>query len=535
MALHQDFSNLLEQNKTETSLRKGVRGDSVATLQHMLHQMGFGDELKWDAYGADGDYGGATTTAVQAFGKKNALDTDGQSIGLELGARILQRFMLIPRIKRLYRALHRKNVAQAFPLDGQEESALHPLLKALGFTGDNEAAALQAFAQKHGLSFDGRSLPEPLARKLFDEVSGLYGSSLPALLLFEPPNIDLTIDSRKHVARGNSVASHTVRMGDMEVEFKGFGSLGGYYENGKLEPKGFIEQHWEAFFQDSGLSDSARKVILAVSLNEGKLDAINTWDRAFLSFGMFQWTLGTGDGPAQGMGELPALLLKAKQQQPEAFGEYFSPFGIDIDEGRTNATYGFLTLRGELISRRQQKEQFRTPEWGFRFWHAGQDPRIQAIEIGHALSRLNNFYWKERRELQGHKLAELINSEYGVALLLDQNVNRGIDVYSTVGDVLNGFSLNNIANWSDEDEQRLIEKYLARREQTVMHDPKGRARRIREIAGEGPNQLSMRRGSFSFLKDRSRSILSTDAAPAPPPGYREEDYPDIIVESRGQE
>ena len=80
--------------------------------------------------------------------------------------------------------------------------------------------------------------------------------------------------------------------------------------------------------------------------------------------------------------------------------------------------------------------------------------------------------------------------------------------------------------------RRLIKKYLKRRERTKMHDPKGRAGRIHDVTGEGENQLSRRRGTFHLFKNKSRDIFSTDAAPAPPVGYRAEDYPDIVVEER---
>ncbi|MCB0566634.1 MAG: peptidoglycan-binding protein, partial [Phaeodactylibacter sp.] len=520
MALHQDFSNLLEAKKTESTLKKGAKGAPVETLQRMLYQMGFGDELRWRDFGADGDYGGATTTAVKAFAKKNGLEHDGLAISLEIGARILERFLLIPRIKRLFKALKDGKVSEAFPLDGTEEHSLAPLLQALGITAASEAMALKDFAQQHHIPFDGQHFSEPLARKLLEELSGLYGDGLPALLSAVATSSGLSVESKQFVKKGKKLTSHTVRSDGLEVNFHGHGSLGGFYNSGGLAPKDFIEQHWDKFFKNSGLTDSARKAILAVSLNEGKLDAINTWDGAFLSFGMFQWTLGVGSGVPNGMGELPALLLKVKQQQPEAFQQYFGEFGIDIFEKRTGTTYGFITLRGNVISTKAEKEQFRSPEWGFRFWHAGQDPRIQAVEIDHALSRLNNFYWKENSKLQGHTLADLINSEYGVALLLDQNVNRGVDVYFTVGEVLDGFDLNKISEWSDEEEERLIKKYLKRRERTKMHDPKGRAGRIHDVTGEGENQLSKRRGTFSLMKNKTRDIFSTDTVPAPPVGYR---------------
>ena len=539
MALHQDFSNLLEAKKTESTLRKDLKGAPVKTLQNMLYQMGFGNELKWDKFGADGDYGSATTAAVKAFAAKNGLESDGEAVSSEVGAKILQRFLLLNKMKQLHQAVNDDKLDEAFPLDGKEEHSLMPLLQALGSNAESEILALRTFAEQHGQSFDGRKLGKPLARKLLEDLGGLYGDKLPALAFADSPSgtsapsaaaAGLSVESRQHTKRGNRVTSHKVRFGEWEVDFHGHDRLGGFFNTGSLTPKDFIETHWDTYFKDSGLTDSARKAALAVSLNEGKLDAINTWDRAFLSFGMFQWTLGTGSGVPDGMGELPALLLKVKQEQPEAFQEYFGQFGIDIFEGRTGTTYGFITLNGDAVSSHAEKEQFRSPEWGFRFWHAGQDPRIHAVEIGHALSRLNNFYWKERKELKGHTLAQLINSEYGVALLLDQNVNRGVDVYFTVGDVLDGFDLSKAGEWSDEDELRLIEKYLKRRERTKMHDPEIRAGRIQDMAGEGEGKLSRLRGTFSFMKSKTKSIFSEDAAPAPPVGYREEDYPDIVLE-----
>ncbi|MCO6493277.1 MAG: peptidoglycan-binding protein [Phaeodactylibacter sp.] len=523
MELHQAFSQLLEAEDTASTLKKGARGTHIATLQHMLYQMGFGAELRWQDFGADGDYGGATTAAVQAFAARNGLEADGLSVSREMGALILQRFLLLPRMKRLHKAIQEGNLAEAFPPDGGVENSLAPLLQALGVAADSEAQAIQAFARQHGMAPEGGRLDEPLASKLLGELAGRYGDALPTLLSAVDADAGLTIENQERVI----ITGYTVRRGGLEATFKVKGSYGGFFDYGSQEPADFIEQHWDKFFAEKGLSDSARKAILAVSRNEGKLDAINTWDGAFLSFGMFQWTLGTGSGVPEGMGELPALLLKVKQQQPEAFREYFGQFGIDIYEKRTNSTYGFITLNGSIVGTHAAKEPFRRPEWGFRFWHAGQDPRVQAVEIDHALSRLNNFYWKEREELGGHTLARLINSEYGIALLLDQNVNRGSDVYATVGEVLDGFDLDNIDNWTDEDEQQLIEKYLEQRARTKMHDPEGRAGRIREMAGEGDNLLSERRNTFALLKGRTKGVFSDSAAPASPPGYREEDYPDI--------
>ena len=60
--------------------------------------------------------------------------------------------------------------------------------------------------------------------------------------------------------------------------------------------------------------------------NEGNLDAINTWDNAFLSFGLFQWTAGTGSGK----GELPALLARIKNEDRDLFDKYCGQHGLDV-------------------------------------------------------------------------------------------------------------------------------------------------------------------------------------------------------------
>jgi hypothetical protein len=78
----------------------------------------------------------------------------------------------------------------------------------------------------------------------------------------------------------------------------------------------YVAQHSDRF---THLSDSLLRVMQAVSANEGKLEAINTWDNAFLTFGCFQWTAGTGDSA----GELPALIARLKKEKPKAFDTFF--------------------------------------------------------------------------------------------------------------------------------------------------------------------------------------------------------------------
>lgn len=60
---------------TTTILRKGSAGPEVKSLQKKLLQIGY----YLGSYGADGDYGDATVTAVRKFQKDNSLTVDGEA------------------------------------------------------------------------------------------------------------------------------------------------------------------------------------------------------------------------------------------------------------------------------------------------------------------------------------------------------------------------------------------------------------------------------------------------------------------------
>ncbi|MDH3281595.1 MAG: hypothetical protein OEQ18_10755 [Gammaproteobacteria bacterium] len=53
----------------------------------------------------------------------------------------------------------------------------------------------------------------------------------------------------------------------------------------KLKPRQFFWQHGEQLVVP-GVSAFSKNVMLAVLANEGRLNAVNTWDNAFVSFRM---------------------------------------------------------------------------------------------------------------------------------------------------------------------------------------------------------------------------------------------------------
>jgi len=266
----------------------------------------------------------------------------------------------------------------------------------------------------------------------------------------------------------------------------------GLYRIGLQEPETFIANHREKL-QEVDLTDSEMNVIFAVSENEGNLDAVNTWDNQFISFGMFQWTAG-GAGKT---GELPALLKIVKDEYPDDFQHYWGQFGLDVVD--VGSKTGWFSYRGGKLFSAADKAMLREHIWAYRFARAGADIEVQAVQILHAVNRINHFYMVKSAKLDGYALGDLITSEYGVALLLDNHVNRPGYVRSCVAEALGRSNLTaaEMSRGGDEEEQLVIKNYLDVREtygKWPMTDARQRGSVTRGYVVDGI--ISARRGSF---------------------------------------
>ncbi len=269
----------------------------------------------------------------------------------------------------------------------------------------------------------------------------------------------------------------------------------GVFSSGDTSIADYVGANRDAF---PALSDSTLNVMQAVSVNEGNLEAINTWDNAFLAFGAFQWTVGTADGP----GELPALLYRLREEDEDVFDGLFGRHGLGVEEVRfpdSEPGRGYFTLDGEVLKTPEQKERLRSFEWAYRFKVSGSDDTMRRSEIRHAAGRVDLFYRSDRKQIRKRHVADYVTSEYGVALLLDQHVNRPGHVPRTMGEAVDRFiqerdGSDDPAGWSDEEEGRLLDIYVEIRNGTSMTDAADRAARTRRAVEQG--LASDRRGSF---------------------------------------
>jgi hypothetical protein len=269
----------------------------------------------------------------------------------------------------------------------------------------------------------------------------------------------------------------------------------GIFNVGETSIGQFVKAHGDEF---PGLSASRLRVMQAVSANEGNLEAINTYDNAFLTFGAFQWTVGSDNGA----GELPTLLARLKQKSPTVFQDLFGQFGLDIASvsnptGQTPT--GFFSLNGTPIKTAADKEEkLRTLERAFQFFKSGQNDTMRQVEVDHAASRIDLFYRDASHKIKGRFIGDFVTSEFGVALILDEHVNRPGHVPSTLAGAVDQFiagpGKDDPATWTDQDELKLLEIYVQRRNTTNMTDSQKRADTVRSAVTAG--LASDKRGSF---------------------------------------
>jgi LysM repeat protein len=271
----------------------------------------------------------------------------------------------------------------------------------------------------------------------------------------------------------------------------------GLYRLGIFKLSDFIA-YGSGLLQQVQMSPSEINVMLVTSANEGSLDAINTWDNQYLSFGILQWTLGS----AGQQGELPAFLTNLKKRYPSEFQYYFGQFGVDASSLDGNT--GWLSLNGVRLVTEADKSLMRQPIWALRFAIAGMDALVQSVQVLHAISRLDRFYFIPTQTLQGFSLSQILSSEFAVALLLDHHVNRPSHVIPCVADAIarSGLTPAQIAQNSIDNEALVIQNYLTLRETFGGTIAMTNSRERAELAKKAVTTGNLSAQRFSFRSNR---------------------------------
>jgi peptidoglycan hydrolase-like protein with peptidoglycan-binding domain len=482
-------SSVLRRDSTEVA--------ALEALDRTLLYLGFGPQLDWPHFGADGHYEDHTQAAVAAFAVREGLAGDGAQVTPEQLTRLLARYdEAVEQDRSALAALREAGqvsaTLQRSGTDAQRIRVLQRLLYVAGFGdemkwdkfgddgdyGANTTRAVAAFAAAAPAPGDGSELSDVLAEKLIAAVS--ENRERPTPLVLDQINVV-----------GNKMFLVTASGKKQIASLVRFRSRQGWQATGEMPFASFLQARPDVF---AGQPPSLLHVLQAVVENEGKLDGVNAYDDSFLSFGILQWTSGAGENK----GELAAFLQFLLQKDPLVFQKYFGVFNLNVagvSGGKNTPATGFFVLRGQRLDTVEKKNELRQPDWVYRFRNAGHDPVVQQAQTEYAQARLSLFYRNPSQRIKGRFVADYVSSEVGVALIFDQHVNRPGHVLGTLTQAVADVTpeLGDPATWDTEVEQRFLDRYLTLRHATSMTDSRKRAAQVRQVAGP---VVSAQRGSF---------------------------------------
>ncbi len=185
-----------------------------------------------------------------------------------------------------------------------------------------------------------------------------------------------------------------------------------------------------------GLSAAQARALQYVSQHEGNFDALNTYDKAILSYGFIQF--------AGGNRGLAPLLSLIKNEYPKEFEFYFQRYGIDVEYSIEQGKIKFAQIvlidandGSVLRSENAEKRISADKRLLGAFLRASYDPVIQKAQIRSAQMRyvlpalefLLNFSHNVNGQwilIDDVPIQKIIRSEMGITILIDITVNQWV-------------------------------------------------------------------------------------------------------------
>ena len=223
----QTYLEQLANSSSPAAINPASESSAIQELQITLHALGFGQDLQWARYGADGKYGPATAAAVRHFCERNKLKGTGKEVTPTIAHQLVQRYNTLDELQQLDADLQANNITTAY-YQGAPNTiavcALQTLLNELGFGqelqwehygadgyyGPATAKAVVHFAQQQGIPSDGKKLTAPLAQAIIDALICFYGPQWATTsVLTDPVNADklLTVFTGSHFIGKKVVAN----------------------------------------------------------------------------------------------------------------------------------------------------------------------------------------------------------------------------------------------------------------------------------------------------------------------------------------
>ncbi|CAG4976558.1 hypothetical protein [Novilysobacter luteus] len=270
-------------------------------------------------------------------------------------------------------------------------------------------------------------------------------------------------------------------LGEIFASWKYGGQRGPGYR-GRLGLEDFAG--WEQLTSEVALTGDERRIIVAMSPNEGNIDSVQSYDSEILTAGAMQKTINPN-----GYGEFPAQVAAFKDKYPERYRRLFENCGWKVEREDKGWRMYYRDETGPKL-KSTIRSGFEVPFSGRKssaplnpIVHAIASPEFQALQVSDFVKRLRLV--SGLMVSDGLRLDDYFASQLGRALALDHHINRPAYVVPDLRTALTRL-LEKSANpgrdprkWSNhpEAEAALIELYAPARRMT---DAGARYRKLKD-------------------------------------------------------
>lgn len=194
---------------------------------------------------------------------------------------------------------------------------------------------------------------------------------------------------------------------------------------------------WADLVAAGKATDDERLIVIAMSSNEGALDAVQAWDWQTLSAGAMQKTV-----TPEGFGELPQQIHEFKEENSDLYNDLFSQCGwtVEQENGKARIYYSSPDTGGNKVT---GEELYNLVKLGFQEGDSGFPKESKPLaSIAHAIfhekfqcKQVIDFIARMRSAIRkrpvgySHSASEFFRSRLGRALVLDQDVNAPGNVF----------------------------------------------------------------------------------------------------------
>lgn len=201
---------------------------------------------------------------------------------------------------------------------------------------------------------------------------------------------------------------------------------------------------WDDLIAQSKATEDERAIVVAMSSNEGNMDAVQAWDWQIFSAGAMQKTV-----TPEGYGELPQQILEFRDENPSLFEEIFGRCGWSVvQEEGPRIYYSSSDTENRKITGQELydfiKKGFQEADSGFpkeskplaSIAHAMLNEQYQKKQVVDFIGRLHIAISKKPSGYS-NPASDFLLSRLGRALVLDHDVNAPGNVSQDLGTSIN--------------------------------------------------------------------------------------------------